>query len=58
MASGGDFVLFFLLIVTFSKWMESRGRIEGDKGVLSEKISKDFCKARSAKEGDETGLWG
>ena len=35
---------FFLLIVTFSNRIESRGRTEGDRGVLSEKILNDFFK--------------
>ena len=44
--------------MTFSKQMESRDRTEGDRGVLSENIFREFCKAGSAKEGEVTGLWG
>ena len=56
--SRGDLDFFFLLIVTFSKRMESRGRTEGDRGVLSEKMLKDFCKDGSKKDGEVTGLCG
>ena len=52
------FLDFFLLIVTFSNLIESRGRIEGDRGFLSEKMFKDFCKDGSEKEGEVTGLSG
>ena len=38
--------------------MESRGRIEGESGVFSEKILKDFCKDGSEKDGEVTGLCG
>ena len=38
--------------------MESRGRTEGDSGVLSEKILKEFYKDGSENEGEETGLCG
>ena len=38
--------------------MESRGRTEGESGVLSENILKDFCKDGSEKEGEVTGLCG
>ena len=47
---------FFHLIVTFSKRIESRGRTEGESGVLSEKILKYFCKEGSAEEGEAAGL--
>ena len=47
---------FFFLIVTFSNLMESRGRTEGESGVLAENISKDFCSEGSTKEGEDTGL--
>ena len=36
--------------------MESRGRIEGESGVLSEKIFRVFCKEGFAKDGEVTGL--
>ena len=38
--------------------MESSDRIEGDRGVFTEKISSIFCSEGLAKEGDETGLCG
>ena len=47
---------FFRLIVTFSKRIESRGRTEGERGVLSENIFKYFCKEGSTKEGEAAGL--
>ena len=47
---------FFHLIVTFSKSIESRGRTEGERGVLSEKILNDFFKEGSAKEGEAVWL--
>ena len=46
----------FFLITTFSKRIESKGKTEGERGVLAEKISRDFCKEGSAKEGKETRL--
>lgn len=49
---------FFLWMVTFSKRMESRGKTEGEMGVLSEKMSSDFCNDGSEKEGQSTGLRG
>ena len=36
--------------------MESRGRTEGERGVLSEKIFRVFCKEGSTKDGEVTGL--
>ena len=57
-SSGGLFILFFLLIVTFSNRIESRGRTEGERGVLSEKILRYFCKEGSTKDGEATGLRG
>ena len=54
---GGNF-LFFFRIVTFSKCMESKGRTDGERGVLAEKISKETCKDGSAKEGEVTRLRG
>ena len=50
--------MFFFGIVTFSNQMESKGKTEGERGVLTVKISRDFCSEGSAKEGEETGLWG
>ena len=54
--TGGCLIMFFNLVergvyaeepevkseATFSKRMESNGRIEGEGGVFSEKISSDF----------------
>ena len=57
-ASRGGFDFFFLLIVTFSNLMESSGRTEGERGVLSEKILKDFCRVGSEKDGVVEGLEG
>ena len=45
-------------MVTFSKRMESRGKTEGERGVLSEKICKEFCKAGSENDGASVGLRG
>ena len=45
-------------MVTFSKRMESRGKTEGERGVLSEKICKEFCKVGSEKDGASVGLRG
>ena len=47
---------YFCLIVTFLKRIESSGSTEGERGVLSEKILKDFFKEGSAKEGEVVGL--
>ena len=55
---GGLEDFFFRLIVTFSNLMESRGRIDGERGVLSVNILKDFFKEGSAKEGEAAGLIG
>ena len=38
--------------------MESNGRTKGKRGFFAEKISSDFCREGSAKEGDETRLCG
>ena len=38
--------------------MESRGRIDGERGVLSVNILKYFFKEGSAKEGEAAGLLG
>ena len=35
-----DFFFLNLLIVTFSKRIKSRGRVDGDKGVLSVKMER------------------
>lgn len=51
-----SFFFFPLLIVTFSNLMDSRGRTDGDNGVLSMKMLRDFRKPGSAKEGEWTGL--
>ena len=44
---------FFLLMVTFSKWIELIWWILGDEGVAAEKIGRFLCRARSTKEGEE-----
>ena len=49
-------IFFFFLIVTFSNRMESKGKTEGERGVFTIKISRDFCNEGSAKEGEEIGL--
>ena len=49
---------FFLLIVTFSNLIESSGRTVGERGVLSEKMFRVFCKEGSLKEGEIVRLWG
>ena len=38
--------------------MDSRGRTEGERGGLSKKMSRDFFKEGSEKEGELTGLRG
>ena len=43
-------------IVTFSKKMESRGRVEGERGDLAEKMERDFMSTGSEKVGEEKGL--
>ena len=45
-------------MVTLSKRIESRGKTEGEMGVLSENMFNDFCKDGSEKEGLFTGLTG
>ena len=45
-------------MVTFSNRMDSRGKTEGERGVLSEKICKEFCKEGSEKDGASVGLQG
>ena len=49
---------FFFLIVTFSNLMDSRGRTDGERGDLSEKMFRVFFKEGSEKEGEMTGLGG
>ena len=49
---------FFFLIVTFSNRMEYKGKTEGERGVFTENISKDFCREGYAKDGEEIGLRG
>ena len=36
--------------------MELRCRVEGEEGVVVEKIDKDFFSAGSEKDGEEVGL--
>ena len=50
--------LFFLdfMMVTFSNLMESKGRVDGEMGNLSEKMSRYFRRERSLKDGEEIGL--
>ena len=50
--------MFFLdfLTVTFSNLIESKGRVDGEMGDLSEKISRAFRREGSLKEGEEIGL--
>ena len=43
---------------TFSNRMEFRGKTDGERGVFTENISKDFCREGSAKDEEETGLRG
>ena len=45
-------------MVTFLKRMESRGRVEGEIGDLSEKIDKEFKREGSRKAGSSLGLVG
>ena len=42
--------------MTFSKWMESIGRLEGNTRDLSEKIDKDLRSTGSMNEGEAVGL--
>ena len=56
MDKGGFF--FFLLMVTFSKRIESSGKTEGVRGVLSEKMFKVLWSDGSEKEGASVGLCG
>ena len=46
------------LIVTFSNLIDSKGRIEGEMGDLSVKISRDLRREGSSKEGVVKGLPG
>ena len=45
-------------MVTFSKRMESRGKTEGERGVLLEKICNVLWSAGSEKDGASVGLCG
>ena len=45
-------------IITFFKRIESKGNVEGETGVLSEKIARDFLKDGSVKAGSVQGLQG
>ena len=49
-------IFFFHLIVTFSNRMESRGRTEGESGVVSEKIIRDFCREGLVKDREVIGI--
>ena len=51
---------FFLafLIVTFSNLIESKGRVDGERGDLADKIERDFISAGSEKAGEFRGLLG
>ena len=51
-------ILFFLVLmmVTFSHLINSKGLVEGNKGVLSENIERFFKRAGSKKEGEFLGL--
>ena len=42
--------------MTFSNLMESKGRVEGEMGDLSEKMSSAFRSEGSLNEGEEVGL--
>ena len=55
---GEDFFFLVLLIVTISHLKYSKGLVEGDKGVLSEKIERVFKREGSEKAGAEQGLTG
>ena len=55
---GLGFLFFLPLMVTFSKRMESRGKTEGERGVLSEKICRELCKEGSENDGASVGLHG
>ena len=46
------------MIVTFSNMIESKGKVEGEIGDLSENISNDFRSEGSIKEGEVVGLEG
>ena len=45
-------------MVTFFKWMESRGKVEGYIGDLSEKIERDFRREGSMNTGFSLRLEG
>ena len=42
----------------FSNRMESRGRTEGERGVLSKKMLNDLCREGSENQGEVTTLSG
>ena len=50
--------LFFLdfMMVMFSNLMESKGQVDEEMGDLSEKMSRDFRREGSLKDGEEIGL--
>ena len=45
-------------MVTFLKWMDSRGSVEGEIGDLSEKIEREFRREGSKNAGSSLGLEG
>ena len=45
-------------MVTFSNLIESKGKMEGELGVLSVNISNALRRVGSSKEGVERGLLG
>ena len=54
----GIFFLYFLLTVTLSNLIESKGRTDGVRGDLSEKIFSVFRRDGSEKDGASVGLVG
>ena len=42
--------------MTFSKQIDSRGRVEGEIGVFAENIERIFLRTESEKVGEEHGL--
>ena len=44
--------------MTFSNLMDPKGRVEGERGDLSKKMSSAFRREGSLKEGEEVGLCG
>ena len=55
--SEGVFFLAFL-IVTFSKGMESNGRVDDDRGDFVEKIEREFIRVGLVNAGEFRGLSG